>query len=384
MNRGHIYLDYCAGAPLLPSVRQALQAHLDAGHCGNPASVHAHGRQQEAILSKARESIAALMGTRASEIVLVSSGTEANNLALKGAAWRALAEKRPLGIAVGAAEHPSILEPCRWLAPRGIDIFSIGVQSNGTLDVERLQQALTGGVGLVTLSAVNHETGNRSNLKEVISLAKGAGALVHVDAAMAWGRIPMNVEELGVDLVTLSGHKLGGPQGSGALYVRRGLKLDALFHGGVQERKRRAGAVNVLAILGLGVACDTLQDWWSPEQLRQYTVGLWTAIEQAIPDVYLNGDLAGAPGILNLSLEGLEGETLLMNLDIEGISISSGAPCSSGSLEPSPVLLAMGYSEARARSAIRISMGPGTDGQTIDQLMEHLPKLVARLRSITC
>jgi cysteine desulfurase len=377
-----VYLDHCATAPLNPAAREAMRAYLDEERFGHASSVHTPGREAEARVSRARIQVSALIDARPMEVVFTGSGTEANNLAIKGAAEQARAEGRGEHLITTVIEHESVAEPFKHLEMQGFRVSRVRVDREGRLDLEAFERALTSDTALVSAMMVNHEVGVTFPVQALAERAHAVGALMHTDAAMAVGRMPVSVRSLGVDLLTLSGHKFGGPQGVGALYVRRGSKLVPQLVGGHHERKRRAGSENVLGVLGMGAAAAAVDLVQTQDVLEELSDALLRGIFERVPGVHLNGDAAAPSGILNLAFEGVEGESLLMNLDLSGIFVSSGAPCSSGSLEPSPVLLAMGLEEKRARSSVRFSLGPTTTRRDVDRVLEVLPGIVQRLRSL--
>jgi len=376
-----IYLDHCATTPLHPAARQAMEAVLAEGMTGHASSVHKPGREAEALVSRAREQVADALEARPSEVVFTGSGTESNNLALKGAAEALRANGRGNHIITTRIEHESVLEPCRFLERQGFRITYLPVDLTGNVDGALLEQAITPETILISAMLVNHETGALLPIAELAKRARRAGISLHTDASMAMGRVPVSAKALDVDLLTVSAHKFGGPQGVGALYIRRGLKLQPQQHGGQQERKRRAGVENVLGIVGAGAAAEhTGQNGGA--HLSGLTVRLQEGILRSISNVHLNTPSNACPGILNVSFADVEGQSLLMNLDLAGIFVSSGAPCSSGSLDPSPVLLALDLGMARARQSIRFSLGPTTTDAEIDVALDRLIDAVHRLRSL--
>lgn len=386
-----IYLDHSATTPLHASARLAMQQWLAGPAFGNASSVHTQGRDQEALLSAARAAVGQLLGARPSEIIFTASGTEAANLAIKGAAHWLRQQGRPAQIVVTTLEHECVLEACRHLETEGFQVLRLPVKADGSVDEGLLEALITPQTGLVSVMLANHELGCLLPVRRIARRAHSVGALVHTDAAMAVGRIPVDVSSLEVDMLSFSGHKAYGPTGTGGLYLKRGQKLVGLVHGGPQERKRRAGAENLLGLVGLGAAAAARHQELSAPDDRQtldaLVQSLWQGIQAEIADVRLNSPLSEPyktiPGVLNVSFDGVEGESLLMNLDLQGFSVSSGSPCSSGSLEPSPVLLALGLSEAQARSAVRFSLGPSSRGEDIAALLQVLPGSVSRLRRLT-
>lgn len=351
-----IYLDHNATTPVRPEAVDAVAAAL--AQTGNPSSVHRFGRLARRMLDDARESVARLAGAGAANVVFTSGGTEANNLALGGFRDRVL---------VSAVEHDSVL------AARA-DATIIPVDRHGVVDLDQLRDLLTGQDSpvLVSVMLANNETGVLQPIKNVVALAREFGALVHCDAIQAAGKIPLSLADLGVDLLTLSAHKIGGPQGVGALVIRDGLDPDPLLRGGGQERRRRAGTENVPGIAGFGVAArlaaDGLSDFADLAALRDR---METRLADAVPDAVFHG--AQAARLANTScigLPGLTGDIQVMTLDLAGVAVSAGSACSSGKVAPSHVLQAMGADCEAAKSAIRVSLGPATRPEDIDRFVD--------------
>jgi cysteine desulfurase len=378
-----IYLDNNADTPLATEVLEAMRPWL-AENFGNAASVHWYGQRARAALENARRNVAELLGAASSEIVFTSGGTEADNLAVLGAA-RAM-QSRGRHVVTLSIEHPGVLSPCRVLEHEGFEVTYLGVDREGQFKAEDLKGALRPNTVLVSLMMANNETGTIQQVREAVQLAKPRGILVHSDAVQALAKIPVRVEELGVDLLSLSGHKIHGPQGIGALFVRKGVDLDPLLVGGGQERKRRAGTENVAAAVGLGCAAkmaarDVIQQ--SPR-----IASLRDRFEQEIlsqcPHVHVNGHReCRVPNTTNLGFEGVEGETLLMALDMEGVAASLGAACSSGTLEPSHVLKAMRVPETVLRGSLRFSLSKYNTEEEIDLAAEIVCRVVDRIRSVS-
>lgn len=390
-----VYLDHCAGTPLHPEARRAMQHWLDGAAFGNAASIHGVGRVQEAALSQARAQLAALLSVRTPELVLTSSGTEAANLAVLGAAEQLRRAGKGHRIVTTAIEHECVLDACKQLEARGFDVVRLPISEEGEVDPGAVEAAIVPGTVLVSVMLANHETGCILPVRRLARRAHAVGALCHTNAAIAVGRMPVDPQALEVNLLSCSSRKSYGPSGAGALYVRRGISLFPQLFGGPQERKRRPGAENIVGFVGWGAACQALRGELKEagegteqlrERLERLTRLLWEGLRSQLQGVTLNTPLESpfraVPGVLNVSFDGVEGESLLMNLDIQGISVSSGAPCSSGSLEPAPVLLALGYSEARARSAVRFSLGRSTDEAELSRVLERLPPVVERLRAV--
>jgi cysteine desulfurase len=388
--RSPIYLDHAATAPIRPEVAAAMQSAL-AELAGNPSSVHAAGRRARTAVENARVEVARLAGALPEEIIFTSGGTEGDNLAVRGLALAARAARRARGV-IGAGhvissplEHPAVLGALAALERDGFEVTRLPVDGRGRIDAADLRAALRVDTLLVTLAAANHEIGNRYPIAELAAIARGAGALFHTDAVAAAGRIPFDVRALGVDAATLSAHKIEGPAGVGALYLRRGVELDSLLAGGHQERERRPGTENVAGIVGFGVAARLAAAELDATAARVSV--LRARLERglaSIPGAAIHGDTdleARLPGTTNVGFEGATGQLVAIGLDLEGICVSTGAACSSGSLEPSPVLRSLGLPGDRAGQALRITLGRTTTEQDIDCLLDVLPGIVARVRA---
>jgi cysteine desulfurase len=375
-----VYLDHNATTPLRDEVVFAMSEALRA--CwGNPSSTHAEGAGARAALERARGEVAALLGAAVGDVVFTAGATEANNAALFGAA--AARPDRPHFVTT-TIEHPSVAEPLAALAQRGFRVTRVGVDANGRLDLDALAAAITEETAVVAAILANNETGALQDVAKIAEAAHAYGAWLHVDATQAVGKVPVDARALGADMLASSAHKLNGPKGTGCLVVRKGVGLPPVLLGGGQERRRRGGTENVAGIVGFGVAC-ALARAELPQRtprLAQLRDRLWAGIASAIPRVRRNGDARFVlPNTLNVEFEGTAGEILLEALDGEGIAVSAGAACHSGSIEPSGVLLAMGRTPAQARGALRFSVGPGTTDAEIDRALDVLPALVARVRA---
>jgi len=369
-----IYLDHNASAPLRPEARAAVTGALDVA--GNPSSAHREGTRARSLIERARGEVAALVGAAPAEIVFTSGATEANNLALRGAL-----ALRPGRLVTTAVEHASVLETARAVAP---DLAEVGVDGGGRPSVPEVAAACTPGTTLVSVGLANGEVGTLAPVAEIVRAIAGNGTLVHTDAAQAAGRIAIDVRALGIDLLSLSGHKLGGPTGVGALWVRRGVALAPHTTGGPQERDRRAGTENVAGIAGFGAAARAARLELAGTGPRMATLRnrLWAGISAALPDAVENGpsDDARLPNTLNLTIPGVAGESLLVLLDLAGVAVSLGSACAAGAPAPSHVLRAMGLDEAAARSALRLSLGPATTADDVDAVADLLPRLVRQVR----
>jgi cysteine desulfurase len=379
-----IYLDYNATSPPLPDVVSAVTRALT--ECfGNASSVHAYGQQSKALVDEARREVAALLDADASEVVFTAGGTEADNLALRGAAE----SLEPLGrrhVITTGIEHEAVLNTLKAVGRRGWTVTTLPIDESGIVTPEALRQALTPETALVSVMHANNEVGTIQPIAELASIARAHGALFHTDAVQSAGKIPVSVRKLGVDMLALSAHKFGGPKGIGALWVRRGVRLTSVMTGGKQERNRRAGTENVPAIAGLGVAARLARQKLdgNAAALASLRDHLERGILAGVPGATVNGDASRrVPNTTNISFDGIEAESLLIALDLEGVAVSTGSACSSGSLEPSHVLKAMGLAHARTRNSLRFSLGPGTTRAEVDFVVGVVPTLVAKLRRLT-
>jgi len=383
-----VYADHAATAPVVPEALAAMTPFLGEAF-GNASSVHRRGEAAREAVEQARARVAALIGALPEEIVFTASGSEANNLALKGAlaALELGAQRGRRRLVVSAIEHPSVLETARHLESRGCPLTVVPVGGDGIVDLDRLARELAGDdVALVAVMWVNNEIGTIQPVAAIAALARAAGALFHCDAVQAAGRLPVAVGEAGVDLMSLAGHKLGGPAGAAALYVRRRVRLVPLVHGGHQERSRRAGTEDLAALAGLGVAAERARRRvaaGAPARVGALGERLLAGLLSACPETRLNGDRARrVPAILNLCFRGVDGETLLHELDRQGIAVSTGSACSAASPGPSHVLSALGLTAADAHASVRFSLGEGNDEADIDWILEAAPAAVARLRAM--
>jgi cysteine desulfurase len=361
-----IYLDYNATTPIDPAVAAAMATYLApglAGAFGNPSSAHSFGPQPDSAARRARVQVADLIGCDPDEVIFTSGGSEADNLALKGAF-----DTRGGGhIVTSLSEHPAIINACHYLARRGARVAYVGTDERGIVDPGEIERVLAPDTFLVSIMLANNETGVIEPLAEIVSIAHARGILVHTDAAQAVGKIPVRVRDLGVDLLTIAGHKLYAPKGVGALYVRRGVALEPLIHGGGQERGLRAGTENVPYIAGLGAACETAGRGLSAEavRLRGLRDHLHGLLSSAVAGLALNGhETRRLPNTLNVSFPGVDGAALLAATP--EIAASTGSACHAGRTEPSDVLLSMGISPERALGAVRLSLGRYTTRADVD------------------
>jgi cysteine desulfurase len=370
-----VYLDHNATTPVHPEILAKVPEWL--ASWGNPSSIHAFGRGPKSVLREARQKIADLAGVQPLELIFTAGGSEANNLALKGAAV-----KRKHFV-VSAVEHPSVRKTAEWLQSQGAKVDFFGVDREGRADLDQLRALVTAETAMVSCMLANNETGHIYPLKEIAAIAHAQGALVHTDAVQALGKIEINLRELGVDLATFSGHKFYALKGCGVLYARKGVTVNPVIHGGAQERGRRAGTENLLSIAALGFMCGKKSEIAAQGQrIAQLRDHMEKRILSEIGHTVVTGPSAPRlPNTSSLCLQGVDGETLLMNLDVRGFGVSTGAACSSGNPEPSPTLLAMGLTREEAQSSLRLSLGWGNTREEVDRFVDELKLVVARLRS---
>lgn len=390
-----IYLDNSATTPVDPAVIDAMLPYLGENF-GNASSIHYFGQQARAAVDKARFQIAALINAKPNEIVFTSGGTEANNLAIRGL-FESLFRSRNLENAetphliTSTIEHPAVLNVCEDLEKRGCDVTYLPIGESGVVRTEDIEDAITKRTFLISVMTVNNEIGTIQPVEEIGRLIRKLREdrrkiWFHTDAVQAAGKLPVDVEEIGCDLLSLSAHKIYAPKGIGALYVRRGVRLRAQTLGGRQERSLRGGTEPVSQIVAFGKAADLAGERLATlsTQLQRLRDRFEDKIFESIPDVHRNGDRAGrVANISNLSFGSIEGEALLINLDMKGIAVSTGAACSSGSLEPSPVIRAIGRTDELARGAIRFSFGKDNTEADLDRVVDILPKAVSELRRLT-
>lgn len=374
-----IYLDHAATTPLSEAARAAMTPYLD-DRFGNASSAHAPGREARKGVDEAREQVAAVVGARPDEIVFTSGGTEADNLAIKGAAWHGREQGRD-GIVVTAIEHHAVLDPARWLGRQGFRVREVGVDEHGVVRLDALAAAVDDKTALVSVMWANNEVGTIQPVAEAARIAHEAGARFHTDAVQA---VPwLDVDAGAADLLTIAAHKHGGPKGVGALVVRRGVKIQPLLHGGGQERDVRSGTYNVAGIVGFGAAASEVaanRDAWSAAvaPLRDH---LQERITSVLDGVRVNGHPAGRlPNNLHVCIEGVDGEPLILLLDAAGIAASQGSACSSGAAEPSYVLAALGVPRELAKGTLRLTLGRGTTEADVDRAADAVVDAVKRLR----
>lgn len=379
-----IYLDHNATTPPAPEVvERVAQATRDAW--GNASSVHHFGQQAKAALDDARSSVAALIGADAAEVVFTTGGTESDNFAIRGAA-EALEPTGRRHLIASTIEHEAVLNTLKALARRGWTVTLLPVDATGIVSPDALREALTDQTALVSVMHANNEIGTVQPIAELAAIAHERGALFHTDAVQSAGKIPVDVKALGVDLLSLAGHKMYGPKGTGALWIRRGVRLLPFMTGGRQERNRRAGTENVPALAGFGVAAAHARATLAAEGARLAALRdrLEQGILSSISETVRNGaEAPRVPNTANVSFARIESESLLIALDLEGIAVSSGSACSSGTLEPSHVLRAMGLPHPRTLSSIRFSFGASNTEADVDRVLTVLPRVVEKLRSLS-
>jgi len=377
-----IYLDHNATTPLRDEV-VATMARVLAETYGNPSSVHEEGQRARHSVERSRAAVAALLGVNPDEVLFTGGATESNNTVLLGVLPALSGRKRHL--VTSATEHPSIDAPAAELVRRGWRLTRVGVDPDGRVDPDEVASAIEPDTALVSIIWANNETGVLQPIGPIARIARERGVLMHTDATQAVGKTPVEIGELPVDFLSLTAHKFNGPKGVGCLVARSGTGFGSILHGGPQERGLRGGTENVAAIAGLGVACELAADEL-PDRMARYASlrdRLWDGVVAKVPGVRRNGCAEGVlANTLNLEFSGAAGELLLQALDVEGIAVSSGAACHSGSIEPSAVLVAMGRTPEQARGSLRLSVGHGNDESQIDQVLAILPDLVRRARDI--
>jgi cysteine desulfurase len=380
-----IYLDHNATTPPIPEVIDALATAL-ASQTGNASSIHAFGQRAKAALDEARGEVATLIGAEPGDIVFTGGGTESDNLAIRGV-MEALEGTPRRRVIVTAVEHEAVINTAKALARGGsVRVTVLPVNADGVVSPAALEKELGPDVALVSVMAANNETGVLQPVAQLAALARSHGALVHTDAVQAVGKIPVDVTSLGVDLLSLTGHKFGGPKGAGALWIRRGTKLTNVITGGRQERNRRAGTENVPSLVALGVAARVARARLAETTARVAALRdrLERGVLDSIPGCVVNGGgAARVPNTTNISFDRVEAESLLIALDLEGIAVSTGSACSSGTLEPSHVLRAMNLAPRRVQGSLRFSLGPATTEEEIDRVLHVLPRVVERVRRVS-
>ncbi|HEY6508974.1 MAG TPA: cysteine desulfurase family protein [Vicinamibacterales bacterium] len=379
-----IYLDHNATTPLAPACLEAMTVALRE-EFGNPSSVHHFGQRAKSVIDDARSQVSKLINADPSEVVFTGSGTESDNLAVRGAA-EALEPTGRRHLVVSAIEHEAVLNTAKALGRRGWQVSLIPVGQSGIIDPDALLAVLTDRTALVSAMHANNEVGTIQPIATLAAAAKAVGALMHVDAVQSAGKIPLDVRALGADLVSISAHKFYGPKGVGALWIRRGVRLVAATTGGRHERGRRAGTENVAGIVGMGVAARLAREHFEAEGARVAALRdrLEEGILRAVSGTIVNGDRgARVPNTTNISFDRVEAESLLIGFDLAGIAVSTGSACSSGTLEPSHVLKAMGFPPHRTQNSIRFSLGASTTEADVDRTIAAAPGIVDKLRNLT-
>ncbi|HKV76669.1 MAG TPA: aminotransferase class V-fold PLP-dependent enzyme [Candidatus Sulfotelmatobacter sp.] len=375
-----VYLDNNATTPVLPEVFEAMRPFFSE-RFGNASSIHQQGQETRAAVEDARESVADLLGCSAAEIVFTSGGTESDNLAIAG--WMAAGDH----VITSSIEHHAVLHACKHLEKIGCDVTILPVDGRGLIDPSDVRRALQPNTKLISVMMANNESGVLQPVEEIGKIASEASVLFHTDAVQAAAKVPVQGRQIGCDALSISGHKIHAPQGVGALYVKKGTRIQPLFHGGRHERSRRAGTENVPGIVGLGKAAEIAKqalDRGDPQKMAAMRDRLEHGILAQVDEAGVNG--AGAPRVpntTNIHFDHIEGESLVIALDLKGLAVSTGAACSSGAIEPSHVLIAMGLRPDQARASIRFSLGKQTTESDIDYALSLVPETVARLRAIS-
>lgn len=378
-----IYLDHAATTPMDPEVLQAMLPYFTE-RFGSASTLYSLGKETRQSVEDAREKIANLIGANSNEIFFTSGGTEADNWAIKGAAFAN--QKKGNHIITSKIEHHAILETCIWLEKHGFEVTYLPVDSNGQVSPEDVRNAITDKTILISIMHANNEIGTIQPVEEIGKIAREKKILFHTDTVQTVGNIPVDVNAIGCDMLSISGHKLYGPKGIGAMYVRKGTKIESFMHGGGQEGHKRAGTHNVAGIVGLGKAAELAQQRLeiSTKKIAALRDKLISGIMEIIPDVRLNGHPTDRlPNNVNVSFEGIEGESIILLLDMHGICASSGSACTSGSLDPSHVLLAIGLKHEQAHGSLRLTLGKENTDWDVKNVLDALPVIVERLRMMS-
>ena len=375
-----VYLDNNATTPLLPEVFEAMRPYFGE-HFGNASSIHHHGQETRAAVEDARESVAALLGCGASEVIFTSGGTESDNLAISGLV--AAGDH----VITSSVEHSAVLQSSKALAKLGCEVTVLPVDGRSLVDPADVRRALRPKTKLISVMMANNETGALQPVEEIGKIAADAGVLFHTDAVQAAAKVPIDVQRIGCHALSISGHKIHAPQGTGALYLKKGTQIQPLLYGGRHERSRRAGTENVPGIVGLGKAAKLAKesfDRGDDRKLAAMRDRLQQGILARVDAAVVNGDgIARVPNTTNIRFDHIEGEALVIALDLKGLAVSTGAACSSGAIEPSHVLVAMGLSSGQARASIRFSLGKQTTAEDIDFALALVPETVAHLRELS-
>ena len=384
----NVYMDNNATTPLHPEVAEAMKDALSL--YGNPSSMHGPGREADRLIGSAREQVADLINADPSELIFTSGGSEGNNTVLRMALEPQLREKPDLSgrneVVVSSIEHPSALNAAGYLQSRGVPVRYLGVDGDGKADLEELETIVSEKTFLVSIMHGNNEIGTIQDIKAIAEIVHASGALMHTDAVQSVGKVPVDVKDLDVDYLSLSGHKLYGPKGVGALYVKKKAPYLPLIYGGHQEEGRRAGTYNTLGIIGLGKAAELAAESLDSlaERLWKLREKLKKGLTETVPDIRVNAHRTDClPGTLDVSFLGAEGESILLYLDFEGIAVSTGSACATGSLEPSHVLLAIGLDAEYAHGSIRFSLGRENSEEDVDYVLEKLPPIIKRIRKMS-
>ena len=378
-----IYFDYAATTPTHPDVVKAMLPYFTDAF-GNASSIYSYGQEAKGAIEEARARVASLIGAHDVEMVFTGSGTEADNFALKGTAFAN--ENKGNHIITSAIEHPAVIQTCKFLEKRGFTVSYLPVDEYGMVDPDDVRRTITNKTILISVMHANNEIGTIQPIAEIGKICREAEICFHTDAVQAVGHIPVDVNELGVDLLSMSAHKLYGPKGVGALYIRKGTRLVSFMHGGEQERNRRASTENVAGIVGFGKAVEITQQEMNEEAERVKCLRdkLVQDLLERIEHTRLNGHpVKRPPNNVNITIDFVEGESILLNLDLKGICASTGSACSTASLEPSHVLLAIGLSHEQSHGSLRFSLGKWTTGDEIDRVLEVLPRVIAKLRAMS-
>ncbi len=378
-----IYLDYAATTPVDPRVLRVMLPYFNEKF-GNTMSLHYFGQEAQQALEKSREAVAGLISAKPNEIIFTGSATESNNLALKGIAF--VNQKKGKHIIISSIEHPCLMESARWLEKRGFEITRLPVDKYGYIFPESVKKAIKKETILVSIIHASNEIGTIQEIAEIGKICKSKGVYFHTDAAQSFGKIPINLKRLKVDLLSASSHKMYGPKGAACLYVKKGTKIEPILHGGGQEHGLRSSTVNVPAIVGFAEACKIAKRDMNKESKRisRLRDKLIKGVLERIPGFYLNGAVQKRlPNNANFWFKGVEGESIVIQLDLSGIAVSTGSACSSAKLEPSHILLAIGLKHEQAHSSLRVSLGRWTKESEINYLLKVLPGAIKRLREIS-
>jgi len=379
----HIYMDYAATTPMLPEVAEAMQPYFSRKY-GNPSSIHSMGQEARDAVEHARSQVAAIIACRPESVVFTGGGTESDNHAIKGVCLAGRGKRNH--IITTAIEHHAVLNTCNYMKELGFDVTVAPVDRYGMVDPDDIKKAITAKTLLVSVMHANNEVGAIQPIEQIGNITRQAGVYFHVDAVQTAGHLPIDVDSMGIDLLSASAHKLYGPKGVGMLFIRGGTHIVPLLHGGEQENERRAGTENVAGIAGFGRAAEIARAGMANEadRLMEYRDRLIDSVLGRVADSYLNGHRTSRlPNNTNFSFDFIEGEAILMYLDAEGICASTGSACSSTSSEPSHVLLALGIPVERARGSVRFTLGRWTSGEDVDKVVEALPRIVEKLRAMS-